>query len=93
MRELHWNLNNNLNNQQQQQYNTTSNKVLNEPWLSPDFSQMTRKQQNCEIYKVCNLLMICFDMIDAGCIVSSVVNVSRGGFNKEETGGAAAETR
>ena len=59
MRELHWNINNNLNSQhhQQQQQTTTTqlpaaDRMVDEPWLSSEFSQMTRKQQNCEIYKV-----------------------------------------
>ena len=59
LRELHWNFNNNnINRQQQQQPQQRSQfvmaveKTMDEPWLSPDFSQMTRKQQNCEIYRV-----------------------------------------
>ena len=58
MRELHWNINNNLNSQhhQQQQQATTqlpgADRMMDEPWLSSEFSQMTRKQQNCEIYRV-----------------------------------------
>ena len=62
MRELHWNLNNNLNSQHhqqqhQQQTSTTTqlpaaDRMVDEPWLSSEFSGMTRKQQNCEIYKV-----------------------------------------
>ena len=66
LRELHWNFNNNnINRQQQQQqpqqqpqqqqrsqFVAGEEKTMDEPWLSPDFSQMTRKQQNCEIYRV-----------------------------------------
>ena len=64
LRELHWNFNNNnINRQQQQQpqqpqqqqrsqFVMAVEKTMDEPWLSPDFSQMTRKQQNCEIYRV-----------------------------------------
>ena len=60
LRELHWNFNNNnINRQQQQQqpqqrsqFVMAEEKTMDEPWLNPDFSQMTRKQQNCEIYRV-----------------------------------------
>ena len=65
LRELHWNFNNNnINRQQPQQqqqqqqrsqFVTGEEKTMDEPWLSPDFSQMTRKQQNCEIYRVSTL--------------------------------------
>ena len=65
MRELHWNFNNNLQQQQDsphhrqqhhhRQYQQTvdmQDRIFDEPWLSSDFSQLTRKQQNCEIYRV-----------------------------------------
>ena len=63
MRELHWNFNNNHNNNnnnphpqhqqlQPQQLQLGAGKGLEEPWLQSDFNLMTRKQQNCEIYRV-----------------------------------------
>ena len=72
LRELHWNFNNNNINRHQQQSQQPQQlpqqqrsqfmmgreeKTMDEPWLSPDFSQMTRKQQNCEIYRVSALLL------------------------------------
>ena len=67
MRELQWNFNNNnINHQhhhqhqhqqhqqhQQQQTEIMDRQSVDEPWLKSDFSQLTRKQQNCEIYRVC----------------------------------------
>ena len=55
MRELHWNFNNNnINSQTQPQRSQLAReeKTIDEPWLHSDFSHMTRKQQNCEIYRV-----------------------------------------
>ena len=55
MRELQWNFNNNnINNQQHQQ-------TVEEPWLRSDFSQLTRKQQNCEIYRVSVTASQCYN--------------------------------
>ena len=61
MRELQWNFNNNNINpppphhhqhHQQQQTEILDRQSVDEPWLKSDFSQLTRKQQNCEIYRV-----------------------------------------
>ena len=63
MRELQWNFNNNNINHhqhhhqhhhrsQQQQTEILERQSVEEPWLSSEFSQLTRKQQNCEIYRV-----------------------------------------
>ena len=56
MRELHWNFNNNNINSQQTQPQRSQlareEKTIDEPWLHSDFCHMTRKQQNCEIYRV-----------------------------------------
>ena len=68
MRELQWNFNNNNINHhhhhpqhhhqhhhrqhQQQQTEIMERQSVDEPWLSSEFSQLTRKQQNCEIYRV-----------------------------------------
>ena len=59
MRELQWNFNNNnINNQQHQQTEILERQSVEEPWLRSDFSQLTRKQQNCEIYRVSKTLKI-----------------------------------
>ena len=62
MRELQWNFNNNNINHhhqrtqphrsQHQQTEIMDRQSVDEPWLRSDFSQLTRKQQNCEIYRV-----------------------------------------
>merc|ERR550539_369709 len=64
MRELQWNFNNNNINHhhhhrtqhhhrsQQQQTEIMDRQSVDEPWLRSEFSQLTRKQQNCEIYRV-----------------------------------------
>ena len=66
MRELHWNFTNNNHQQmsshppdlQHPPHNQLQfeEKCLDEPWLTSEFSQMTRKQQNCEIYRVRNYI-------------------------------------
>ena len=57
MRELQWNFNNNnIHTQQLQQTEMTERQSVEEPWLRSEFSQLTRKQQNCEIYRVSKTL-------------------------------------
>ena len=65
MRELQWNFNNNnINTQQAQQTDIIERQSVEEPWLSSQFSQLTRKQQNCEIYRVSKTLYPIINIIN-----------------------------
>ena len=74
MRELQWNFNNNNINHhhhhrshhhrsQQQQTEIMDRQSVDEPWLRSEFSQLTRKQQNCEIYRVSGLAIIQYNFL------------------------------
>ena len=84
MRELQWNFNNNNINHhhhrsQQQQTEILDRQSVEEPWLRSEFSQLTRKQQNCEIYRVSGARIIKYlnflmRNVNLGCGLSSSLN-------------------
>ena len=107
MRELHWNFTNNNHQQMSShppdpqhlshnQLQLEEEKCLDEPWLTSEFSQMTRKQQNCEIYRVKKYVLnfrLENDKYILGCSSSSYDHVIRSNSCKGKVGGFDPEER